>query len=258
MTLHDNTFGNITFEDLSAFTVKKISTNAFHNTKDKIKTFNCPSCLLVNEPPKYDLRKVLNELTELTILQPDLNVTEIPSTVIQPINGQSSKIYLLSIHSLQNLTIKSGAFQNLKILERLLFYQTSFQKIQKEAFKLNEEYGAPLNIIFDNCNLTDDTFQNGSFNGIQRDKLAISFKYTNISSFNREVFKPVLDKPKAVINMLYGAFVKNSFIDCENCNNLWLIQENKENQFVFPYCKQNTDKTLFDEDIKTKLTKKCL
>ena len=95
--LHDNTFGNITFENLSAFSVKKISANAFNNTKDKIKTFNCAFCSLVNEPPKYDLRKVINELTELTILQPDLNVTEIPSTAIEPINGQPSKIYILSI-----------------------------------------------------------------------------------------------------------------------------------------------------------------
>ena len=34
-------------------------------------------------------------------------------------------------------------------MQSLTFYQTSIKQIEKEALKLNEKYGAPLNIIFE-------------------------------------------------------------------------------------------------------------
>lgn len=49
----------------------------------------------------------------------------------------------------------------------------------------------------------------------------------------------------------------NSQIDCDHCKNYWLIKENKKYQVFNAFCKGNPGKTLFDEDIKTKLTTKC-
>ncbi len=46
------------------------------------------------------------------------------------------------------------------------------------------------------------------------------------------------------------------FIDCEDCRNQWLSKNNLQDQ-VHAYCKQNNEKSLFDQDIQSKLNDKC-
>ena len=78
-------------------------------------------------------------------------------------------------------------------------------------------------------------------------------RYSNISYFNEEVFKPVLNDTQNLI-----AFSEiGSFIDCKNCKNYWLIKEEKGKQVINSFCKHDKSKTLFRQEIKTKLTQKC-
>lgn len=58
ITLEDNTFGDITFETFYGTGIKKIGSNAFNKTTDKLQTFFCDECDIINEPPKYDIQKV--------------------------------------------------------------------------------------------------------------------------------------------------------------------------------------------------------
>ena len=58
ITLEDNTFGDITFEGFQGIGIKKIGSNAFNKTANKLTGFYCNDCDIDNEPPKYDIQKV--------------------------------------------------------------------------------------------------------------------------------------------------------------------------------------------------------
>ena len=58
ITLEDNTFGNITFELFRGSGIKKIGSNAFNKTANKLMAFYCSDCDINNEPPKYDIYRV--------------------------------------------------------------------------------------------------------------------------------------------------------------------------------------------------------
>ena len=253
ITLEDNTFSDITFETFYGKNVIKIGSNAFNNTANQIKSFFCLTCSIQQQTPKYDIETVLNEMTELEDLTIGLNVNEIPSNALQPIGGQS-KLALILITANQNITIKSGAFQNLNHLHYINIYNTTIKTIEKEAFKFINKYNRTLRIAFQGCNLINsgDSFRNGSFDGSQR-QLDIHFQLTNISYFNEGAFKSVLDNSSNTINF----FQETSLIDCEDCRNYWFIKENKQNQVKTPICRHNITQTLFDEIVKAKLHIKC-
>ena len=255
ITLEDNIFGDITFERFYGVNVIRIGSNAFNKTANKIQLFFCLVCSIEQQPPKYDIKTILNQMTELGDLTIGLNIDEIPSNALQPIGGQPSKLGLLLITAHQNITVKSGAFENLNQLYYINIYNTNIKTIEKEAFKFIDISNRTLRIAFQGCNLTNsgDSFQNGSFDGSQR-QLDIHFQRTNINYFNEGVFKSVLDNK---LNTIYF-FEDTSLIDCEDCRNYWLIEENKKNQLKTPICRQNITQTLFDEIVKTKLYIKCI
>lgn len=91
-----------------------------------------------------------------------LKTTEIPS--IKPIGNQKS-LSVIDINANQ-LVIKSGVFQHLKNLLSVNFDDVTINRIDKEAFKI-DNHNSFLNINFFGCKLTNETFQNGSFDGIQ-------------------------------------------------------------------------------------------
>ena len=130
--LPDNAFGDITFEYFFGYKINKISSNAFNNTAKFIIDFNCLTCQL-NDPPNYDLQNVFDQMNKLKALSIELNVTAVPTSVIQPINGQSN-LKFIYIESKQKLTIRYGAFQNLDKLKYLHFVNTSL-KFETNALK---------------------------------------------------------------------------------------------------------------------------
>lgn len=245
-TLEDNLFGDITFESFEGKNIKKFGSNAFNKTTDKINLFSCSDCQLETEP-NYDLNQVFNRMTKLQQLHLGLKTTEIPS--IKPIGNQTS-LSVIDINANQ-LVIKSGVLQHLKNLLFVNFDDVTINRIDKEAFKI-DNHNSFLNINFFGCKLTNGTFQNGSFDGIQKQAL-ISFNSMDIKYIPEESFKSVLSNNKSKILFSFD----DATIDCDNCKNLWLINEKKDKQLQNPHCKNDTKKMLFDSDIKTKLSQKC-
>ena len=107
--LQDNAFSDITFEYFIGHKINKISSNAFNNTAKFIIDFYRFACQLNNDPPNYDLQNVFDQMNKLETLTIQLNVTEVPTSAIQPINGQSNLTFIY-IESKQKLTIRYGAF----------------------------------------------------------------------------------------------------------------------------------------------------
>ena len=58
ITLEDNTFSDITFDEFHCIGVKKIHSNASNRTANKLQTIFCWDCEVEHQPPKYDLQKV--------------------------------------------------------------------------------------------------------------------------------------------------------------------------------------------------------
>ena len=248
ITLEDNTFSDITFEDFYGDNVIKIGSNAFNKTANKIKTFNCYSCSIEQQPPKYDIQKALNQMNQLNHdLKIGLNVNEIPS------NAFANKTQLSSINLInkkQNLTIESGAFQDLENLHEIIIGGTTINRIKKEAFKSN----SLILIQFSGCKLTGESFENGAFDGIQK-PFTIILMETNVNYFAESVFKQVLNNSLNSIDIFWDEF--DFLIDCDDCRNYWLIKENKQNQVKYAHCIANNTLTLFDQETKTKLSQKC-
>ena len=144
--LLDNSFGNITFKFFLGRGIKKIETNAFKNIAHKLIQFNCDSlCSLVNEPPKYDLQNVFNQMSSLYIMYLTLNVNELPNFALNI--SQPSHLTFINIKSDKKLTVKSGAFQNFDKLKSLTFSGTPL-KFEKEAFK--SKNSTALKVKFEN------------------------------------------------------------------------------------------------------------
>ena len=145
--LEDNSFGDITFDTFFADKgIRKISSNAFNKTANKITTFHCVDCQLEHQPPKYHIENVFNQMTQLETLSTQF-ITEIPYL-------QSSKLANLLIKVHQNLIIKSSTFYNLNQLINLIIYETKILRIEKEAFKFSKNLDQRMRIRFDRCNLT--------------------------------------------------------------------------------------------------------
>lgn len=241
----------------------KINSDGFNLTNTRLKIFNCYECALEHQPPRYDLQAVLNKLTALIDLQIGLNLTQ-----NQPLNdilpNQPSNLDVINIKA-NRLTIKSGALNSLEHLASLSFNAATIDRIERDAFKTNYTSNLTrsgvLYINFRNCNLDKNVFQNGSFNGIGKSTVQITFESTNITSLPERAFKSFLDENgdwselNSTTNSI--AFTGYSTIDCDDCENYWLIKEKKEMQVINSRCKVDPRKTLFDMETKTKLSQKC-
>ena len=150
------------------------------------------------------------------------------------------------------MTVKSGAFQHLNKLEIISFQSTSISAIENQAFKLNLTSSRDeIIIVFDWCNITGDVFQNGSFDGINGKPLHIGFSSTHINYLDEKIFKTVLKNKDSYI------YLSLAYLDCSDCGNYWLAKDYNHDKVHSPNCYGEPKKDLFDEEIKTKLNKKC-
>lgn len=253
-------FGDITFEWFEGVNVKKISSNLFNKTENKIKTFECFACPLEHEPPKYNVQSVFNRMTELNDLKIGLNVTEIPSNAF----GKAYKLETLNIYmKSKGFTIKSSAFENLENLRSISFLGGKINRIEKEAFKIRfSKFVYNFHISLSYCNITSESFQNGSFDGIHNTYRAkpiltteISLSSDNFSYLSEEAFDEFLVDEKNSI--IFNRIVQHNNFDCEDCRNYWLVKGRLKNQVKDARCKQNLDRTVFGEEFRIKLRQKC-
>ena len=197
----------------------------------------------------------MNNLPRLFALYIGLNITEIPSDAIVPVSGNQSNLAVVEVTGkYHNLTVKSNAFQHLN-LATITFFKTTIKTIEKDAFKVNSETGfIYTDIQFIGCNLTGETFQNGSFDG--KNRINVMFLDSDINYLSEGAFKKVLNNRYGSI--LFPESRYTSSLDCSDCRNYWLIKENRQNQVPYANCKgEGHKKSLFDDDIKSKLSQKC-
>ena len=123
---------------------------------------------------------------------------------------------------------------------------------------ITESAIAKLTLRFSYLNFSDNPFEAGAFTGLDR-LVQIVFWRTDINHLSESVFKLVLENPLNMIFFNDPTEVEDvwSSIDCEDCGNLWLIQQNKEHQVKHARCKSNPDKKLFDEEVKSDLENNC-
>ena len=236
-----------------AINAGKIDSSNFNETNHKLSIFNCYECALKHEPPKYDIQTVLNQLTGLSDLQIGLDLAHNQS-LNDILPNKYSHLHSIDIKA-DKLTIKSGGLTWLEYLYSISFNGATIDRIERDAFKTNytsnfTKDGISI-ITFRDCNLEDNVFQNGSFDGIEDTWTQITFESMNVTSLPEGAFKSFLDDYKSV------AFTGNSTIDCDDCKNYWLIKERKERSIMNAHCKGDQKKTLFDVDTKTKLSQKC-
>ena len=244
----------MTFENIDTYSVEKIHSKAFGKTAKTLVSYWCVACSIENLPPNYDLWKAVGQLTKLTELRMDVNVSEIPENVITTADKSESQIKNISFNNLkQEMTIKSGAFQNLHQIETIKIW-AKLNKFEKGAFKFNNKSDKQLIIdIESNKDFSGDVFEDGSFDGIQR-PVQVSLP-GNLNYVPEGSFKSILNQNKQ--NRIKIKRIIRSIFDCYNCKNYWLIRDGKKDQVTNPECGFNLSKFLFDNDVVTKLKAKC-
>lgn len=113
-TVYENSFGNLSFVRFCGNGINRISGKAWGKSAQALDIFYCLYCELNDSPSNYNIWTALSQLTNLSTAIIGLNVSEIPSNAIKPINGQESKLNSLIMKSVKSLTIKSNALSNLK------------------------------------------------------------------------------------------------------------------------------------------------
>ena len=138
-------------------------------------------------------------------------------------------------------------------------FQSRIDLIERGAFKLNSKSDKQFRIIFWTVKLTNESFENGSFDGLGQRPLKIFLLGSHINYLDKTIFGSVLDNKNGLIDFTepnQGDNL-NSKIDCDDCRNYWLIKENKQQQVLYAFCKANSTQNLFDQKIKTKFSQKC-
>ena len=258
-TLNDNSFADITFDELDGWGIKRISYKAFGKSAKTIKGFRCAVCELSEAPLEYNVWTTLSQLTEVKWLDLRLNVTQIPSNAFKTNNGAESKIksLILYLTPKQRLTIQSNAFNNLKqLLEIEFLSEVDFFKIEKSTFNFSRVNNSRIAMVFMASILTGDIFAPGSFDG-NKEQLDIELCASNFTYIPESSFKSVLSDNRNIIDFHGCPGVYTSYIDCADCRNLWLITDRKENQLMNAFCMNDPKKTFFDQDIQEKLRNKC-
>ena len=251
LVFNQNSLADLTFNEIYAEGFTKLSTNAFIKLGSTLKLFICSPCEIANSPPNYDVWKSLTKLTQTNTLSIDLDVNEIPSNAFQSVN--QSQLNSVRLTSKQNLIIKSNTFLNLNNLNQVTIESKLINRIEKNAFRFDKELNTTLTIEFSNTILSGDSYENGTFDGIFR-PLSFRFWFANIDYIPESTFKSILNDKRSSIVF---APAENSFIDCEDCRNQWLITNNKDNQVESAFCKGKLNNKLFDSSIKTRLSIKC-
>lgn len=247
-TLNDDFFGDLIFHEVGLHGVNKIKNKAFGKTAQYVNSFSCLGCSLTDSPPNYNIWSTLNQMTQLTFLYIELNINEIPTNAIKPIDGLDSTIDYMNLISKQNLTIKSNAFINMPELYKLTIQNTMINSIESAAFNFSGQMGNKMEIVFENVNISGDAFHKNTFNCTIR-QIVFTFESTNLNYLNQSSWSSLLDNGSS------GIIFHNSLIDCNDCRNLWLNKKIK--QMTNPYCQGNTTSTLFDDEIQLKLKSKC-
>ena len=244
LVLNELSFADITFNRFMGLNIQLIHNNAFGRAKETINIFE--NLFFINhQPPDYDIWNVFRKLTNIEKINIQLNVTKIPSRVFK----RQFKLSKISIQTPNQVTIKSKAFYHVDHLKYLKF-ESAIKKIETEAFAFEKESNQEIRIRFDHCNFSDNSFEVNSFDGIQR-PVQIEFVKSNISFISESSFQSVLNDTNNYIKF------QDSFTNCFDCKNYWLIKDGKDEQVSGAKCMHNNELMLFSHEIKSHLGFRC-
>ena len=264
--LTHNIFADITFKQFYGRGIQGIRYDAFGKSAFTITTFWCLSCQLQSFPQNmvHDVWKTLSTLVQVKSLSIGLNVNQIPTYAIEPIDKRESKLEKLTFYQKNNnVTIERLAFGNLKNLKEIQFQLMNIIKFKRSSLS---HKSASLKINFQQMNLDGDSFEKETFNG-NKGSLDITFDSSNITYLPESSFKSLLMDRRNTVEFYnkrsesrsngIRTHLMESFIDCENCGNVWLITNSKQNQVINAFCKHNPSLKLFDTENYLKLLKRC-
>ena len=242
-TLDDDTFADITFDELSGSNIKKLGTKSLSKTASTIKSFTCIFCDIQHSPPNYNIWQVLGSLTNVDSLSIGLNVSEIPTNAISN-SANQPKVSSLHINTNSfrkgDFRVKSRAFNNLRNLNDLSLTLASRGNIyfEKEAFKFPVQTSETLRLKFGATTFKGALFDEETFSGLNR-PINIEFSLSFFDYIPEKAFKSVLDNKQNKLNFDASA------IDCENCGNYWLVNRTQQMKGS-PQCTHNVYVGFYD------------
>ena len=265
LILNESSFADITFDQFKGYNIILIHQNAFGKSSQTIKDLEIWGNEVNHSPPEYHVWKMLSSLENVIKITITLNITEIPSYAF----GKQSNLKKLVIRGSNELTIKNKAFYHLDNLTHLTiglhldaytrhyrFQQLQYRKlqylkkIQNGAFAFEKPSDHKLNIMFVRCKFDDESFEPGSFDGIQR-PVQLKLLDSSITYLPETMLKLFLNNSNNTITF------DNSLVNCSDCRNLWLFKENPhENQYdqlKNVECMDERDSKLFSENSKLTL-----
>ena len=261
--LNDTSFWDITFEQFDGDYIKYISTNAFGKSSSTIKSFR--ACRLHHSPPEYDVWKLLSGFVNAEEIEVGLNDSSkyyyifqivVPSQAFISFNGKQSNLNKIKLDfNYKKVGIDKKAFYNLENLNKLILHNGDFIQIESEAFAFRKKSTEKLQIVFSDSLLYDNTFQVRSFDALRRpvniifDNLKI---HRNISYLHESVFKSVFDYDESSTITFH-----QTYINCTDCRNQWLLRDRKDRQVKDAYCIHSVNITLFNSLNRESMSKKC-
>ena len=284
LVLNESSFADITFDQFKGYNIKLIHQKAFGKSSQTIKDLEIWGKEVNHSPPEYHVWKMLGSLVNVMQIRIALNITEIPSYAF----GKPSNLRKLTIRVSNNFTIRNKAFYHLDHLTHLTlnfhFYahtgyyerpEIQFQglefresqlgdsqnrklpqelpyliKIQNGAFAFEKPSNKKLNIMFIRFKFQGESFEPGSFDGIQR-PVELKLQDSSITYLPETMLKSFLNNENNTISF------DNSRVNCSDCRNSWLFKENlHENQYdqlKNAECMRESVSNLLDENNKLTL-----
>ena len=211
-------FSGVSFQSLDFFQnidLDGFSLKSFEASRNTLKT------LLLQGSPFNGSLEFFEELSEFkrleTLILSNNHLTGLPHEVFG--KQEMSNLSYIDLGGNRITTIGPKTFYKLPKLQRITLDNNFITNVTKETFIIEREDSKLLLIFLRNNNLTEDSFESGSFANMNQ----TVFLYLNsnqITHLREDIFKPILEEK----NDLFIALWSNPFV-CD-CRSLWLL-ENK-------------------------------
>ncbi len=232
--LEENTFHNITFDQIYIFNATKlklINTHAFIATNSVTKKFSVnwysfkevDSKALINSPPNYDIFLMLSSIISLEeIYLVYTNITQIPSHAFRSVNEIQKNLTTIWFNGSPIVTIGNYSFYDLNNLDELSFDLTLIDSIPSNALHFREDSNNKMRLYLQYMKLNESSFEIESLNNLKRptDLLIGGSKLTYL---DQNIFQPFLESNFE--NKIW--FQGSGYFDCDDCRSFWLKKEPK-------------------------------
>jgi hypothetical protein len=242
--LEENTFYEITFEEIYIFNATKlklINTRAFGATNLVTKIFKVNyindytdfpenRTALCDSPPEHDLFFMLSSLVNLETLDISYtNIDAIPSHAFRPSSGnQNHNLRYISFYNNKIKEIGDSPFYYLNNLYYLIFFSNNITSIPKTAFNFKNNFNTRLTLDLMKNNLNGTSFEIGSLNNLKTPTELNLKENPNLTYLDQTIFQPFLDsnvENKVILEE--ELYKKQTTFDCDDCRNYWLKKDSK-------------------------------